>query len=83
MKAWYHDIGAHVHKGELLAVIETPELDRQVDEARASLNTAKANLGLAQVTAQRYEGLRGTEAVSQNNRSTPPHRQRAHRRRPF
>ena len=70
VKAWYHDIGSHVHKGELLAVIETPELDRQVDEARASLNTAKANLGLAHVTAQRYEGLRGTEAVSKQSIDT-------------
>ena len=70
VKAWYHDIGTHVHKGELLAVIETPELDRQVDQARASLVTAKANLGLAQVTAQRYEGLRGTEAVSKQSIDT-------------
>lgn len=67
VKAWYHDIGAHVHKGQLLAVIETPELDRQVDEARASLVTAKANLGLAHVTAQRYQGLSGTEAVSKQS----------------
>ncbi len=67
VKAWYHDIGTHVHKGELLAVIETPELDRQVDEARASLVTAKANLGLAHVTAQRYQGLSGTEAVSKQS----------------
>ncbi len=70
VKAWYHDIGAHVHKGELLAVIETPELDRQVDEARASLVTAKANLGLAHVTAQRYQGLSGTEAVSKQSIDT-------------
>ena len=70
VKAWYHDIGTHVHKGELLAIIETPELDRQVDEARASLNTAKANLGLAHVTAQRYVGLRGTEAVSKQSIDT-------------
>jgi multidrug efflux pump subunit AcrA (membrane-fusion protein) len=70
VKAWYHDIGAHVTKGELLAVIETPELDRQVDEARANLDTAKANLGLAQVTAQRYEGLRGTQAVSKQSIDT-------------
>ncbi|MES2221661.1 MAG: efflux RND transporter periplasmic adaptor subunit [Acidobacteriota bacterium] len=70
VKAWYHDIGARVHKGELLAVIETPELDRQVDEARANLITAKANLGLAHVTAQRYEGLRGSEAVSKQSIDT-------------
>jgi multidrug efflux pump subunit AcrA (membrane-fusion protein) len=70
VKEWYHDIGSRVDKGELLAIIETPELDRQVDEARANLNTAKANLGLAQVTAQRYEGLRGTEAVSKQSIDT-------------
>jgi multidrug efflux pump subunit AcrA (membrane-fusion protein) len=70
VKAWYRDIGAHVHKGELLAVIETPELDRQVDQARASLITAKANLGLAHVTAQRYQGLQGTEAVSKQSIDT-------------
>lgn len=70
VKAWYHDIGAHVQKGELLAVIETPELDRQVDEARASLITAKANLGLAHVTAQRYQGLSGTDAVSKQSIDT-------------
>ncbi|MHB1935064.1 MAG: efflux RND transporter periplasmic adaptor subunit [Acidobacteriaceae bacterium] len=70
VKAWYHDIGTHVHKGELLAVIETPELDRQVDEARANLNTAEANLRLANVTAQRYQGLRGTDAVSKESIDT-------------
>ena len=70
VKAWYHDIGAHVQKGELLAVIETPELDRQVDVARANLNTAEANLRLAHVTAQRYEGLRGTDAVSKESIDT-------------
>lgn len=64
VKAWYHDIGSHVRKGELLAVIAAPELDRQVDEARATLTSAKANLDLAKVTAQRYDGLRGTAAVS-------------------
>ena len=70
IKSWSHDIGSHVRKGELLAVIATPELDRQVDEARASLNTARANLGLAQVTAQRYQGLQGTEAVSKQSIDT-------------
>ena len=70
VKAWYHDIGTSVHKGELLAIIETPELDRQVDEARATLITAKANLGLAHVTAQRYQGLIGTEAVSKQSIDT-------------
>lgn len=70
VKSWSHDIGSHVRKGELLAVIESPELDRQVDQARASLATAKANLGLAQVTAKRYEGLRGTQAVSKQSIDT-------------
>jgi len=70
VKSWSHDIGSHVRKGELLAVIESPELDRQVDQARASLATAKANLGLARVTAQRYEGLKGTQAVSKQSIDT-------------
>lgn len=65
VKSWSHDIGSHVRKGELLAVIETPELDRQVDQARASLQAAEANAKLSQVTAKRYQGLAGTNAVSQ------------------
>ncbi len=68
--SWSHDIGSHVRKGELLAVIATPELDRQVDQARASLETAQANLGLSRVTAQRYESLRGTQAVSKQSIDT-------------
>ncbi len=70
LKSWSHDIGSHVRKGELLAVIESPEIDRQVDQARAAVATAKANLGLARVTARRYEGLRGTEAVSKQSIDT-------------
>jgi multidrug efflux pump subunit AcrA (membrane-fusion protein) len=70
VKSWSHDIGSHVRKGELLAVIETPELGRQVDQARAALATAGANLRLAHVTAQRYQGLRGTQAVSQQSIDT-------------
>lgn len=70
VKSWSHDIGSRVRQGELLAVIESPEIDRQVDQARAALATAKANLGLARVTAQRYEGLRGTEAVSKQSIDT-------------
>ena len=77
VKVWYHDIGAHVSKGELLAIIESPELDRQVDQARASLVTAKANLGLSNVTAQRYESLRGTEAVSKQSIDTADQNQKA------
>lgn len=70
VKSWSHDIGAHVRKGELLAVIATPELDRQVDQARAGLATARANLGLSHVTAQRYESLRNTQAVSKQSIDT-------------
>ncbi len=67
VRTWYHDIGAHVRKGELLAVIETPELDQQVQQARAAMETAQQNLKLAQITAQRYQGLVATDAVSKQS----------------
>ncbi len=77
VKSWSHDIGSHVQKGQLLAVIESPEIDRQVDEARANLATAEANLRLSHVTAQRYEGLRGTEAVSKQSIDTAAQNEKA------
>ncbi len=67
VKAWYHDIGSHVRKGELLAVIETPELDQQLSQARADLATAQTNAGLAKTTANRYQDLIGNNAVSQQD----------------
>jgi RND family efflux transporter MFP subunit len=67
VKAWYKDIGARVQKGELLAVIETPELDQQLAQAKADLATAQANASLAKVTADRYQGLIGQNAVSQQD----------------
>jgi RND family efflux transporter MFP subunit len=67
VKAWYHDIGSHVRKGELLAVIETPELDQQLAQAKADLATAQSNAALAKVTADRYQGLIGQNAVSQQD----------------
>src|ERR1039458_7235221 len=67
VKAWFHDIGTHVHKGELLAVIETPELDQQLAQAKADLATAQNNAALAKVTADRYQGLIGQNAVSQQD----------------
>ena len=67
VKAWYHDIGSHVRKGELLAVIETPELDQQLSQAQADLATARANESLAKVTANRYQDLIGKNAVSQQD----------------
>jgi multidrug efflux pump subunit AcrA (membrane-fusion protein) len=54
LKQWYFDIGAHVKRGELLAEIETPELDEQLEQAENQVKTAEANLQLAQVTADRW-----------------------------
>lgn len=67
VKGWYHDIGSHVTKGELLAVIETPELDQQLAAAKADLATATSNAGLAKITADRYKDLIGRNAVSQQD----------------
>ena len=67
VKAWYHDIGSHVSKGQLLAVIETPELDQQLAQAKADLATAQSNAGLAKTTAARYQDLIGADAVSQQD----------------
>jgi RND family efflux transporter MFP subunit len=67
LKRWYVDIGAHVKKGELLAEIETPELDQQLQQARANLATARANLQLSQITAGRYQRLRNTNAVARQD----------------
>jgi RND family efflux transporter MFP subunit len=67
LRKWYFDIGAHVKKGQLLAVIETPEVDQQLQQARSNLLTAKANLELAATTKTRYEGLLKSHAVSQQD----------------
>jgi len=64
LKQWFFDIGAHVKKGQLLAVIETPELDQQLDQARANLKTAQANERLAEITATRWQNLLKTDSVS-------------------
>jgi RND family efflux transporter MFP subunit len=64
---WYFDIGAHVKKGQLLAVIETPEVDQQLQQARSNLLTAQANLELASITKTRYQGLLKSNAVSQQD----------------
>jgi RND family efflux transporter MFP subunit len=67
VQAWYFDIGAHVKQGDLLAVIETPELDQQLAQARADLATAQNNAALAKTTASRYQDLIGNNAVSQQD----------------
>jgi RND family efflux transporter MFP subunit len=67
LKKWYHDIGSHVRTGDLLLEIESPEVDQQLDQVRADLNTAEANMKLAQVTAKRYEDLQSTDSVSQQD----------------
>jgi RND family efflux transporter MFP subunit len=65
LEHWYVDIGAHVRQGQLLALIQTPELDQQLEEARANLKTAQANLEIAQITATRWQNLLKTNSVSQ------------------
>ena len=67
LKKWYFDIGARVKQGELLAVIETPEVDQQLEQARSNLLTAQANLELASITKARYQGLLKSNAVSQQD----------------
>jgi RND family efflux transporter MFP subunit len=65
LKRWYFDIGAHVQKGQLLAEIETPEVDQQLLQARADLDTAQANLNIAKITATRWQDLVSNGSVSQ------------------
>lgn len=67
LKKWYVDIGGRVKAGQLLAEIETPEVDQQLAQAEADLNTAKANLNLSEITAKRYEDLKNTDSVSKQD----------------
>jgi RND family efflux transporter MFP subunit len=67
LEHWYFDIGAHVKNGQLLAVISSPEVDQQLQQAQSNLLTAQANLELASITKTRYEGLKTTNAVSQQD----------------
>ncbi len=64
LKRWYVDIGTHVRKGQLLAEIETPELDQQLQQAEADLKSAEANMQLAQTTSTRWQSLLQKHAVS-------------------
>ena len=65
LKRWYQDIGSHVKKGELLADIETPEVDQELMQARAARNQAQAQLDLAKTSAERWKSLRAMDAVAQ------------------
>ncbi len=65
VKMWYHDIGARVHEGELLAKIDAPELDQQLEHAKGELDKAQADYNLAVLTADRWKALRASQAVSQ------------------
>jgi RND family efflux transporter MFP subunit len=67
LQSWYFDIGAHVKKGQLLAVIAAPEVDQQLGQSRSNLETAAANLRLAEITKNRYQDLLKTHAVSQQD----------------
>jgi RND family efflux transporter MFP subunit len=64
LKRWYHDIGGRVRQGDLLTDIDTPEVDQQLSQARADLNTAQANANLSKITAARYQELIKTDGVS-------------------
>jgi RND family efflux transporter MFP subunit len=64
LRRWYLDIGSHAKRGQLLADIETPELDQQLQQAESELRTAQANLQLAQVTADRWLYLQKSNVVS-------------------
>jgi RND family efflux transporter MFP subunit len=67
LQSWYFDIGAHVKRGQLLAVIAAPEVDQQLGQSRSNLETAAANLRLAEITKNRYQDLLKTHAVSQQD----------------
>ncbi len=70
LQKWLFDIGAHVHKGDLLAVISTPEIDQQLMQAKADLMMARTNSDIASVTAARYQGLLPSAAVSKQATET-------------
>ncbi|MGB0037026.1 MAG: efflux RND transporter periplasmic adaptor subunit [Candidatus Acidiferrales bacterium] len=67
LKKWYVDIGAHVKAGQLLAEIDTPEVDQQLQQARSDLNTAQANYRLSEITAARYKELLTSDSVSKQD----------------
>lgn len=67
LRAWYTDIGTSVKKGQLLAEIDSPEVDQELRQAKADLATAEANYQLARTTNDRWKGLLATQSVSQQD----------------
>jgi multidrug efflux system membrane fusion protein len=67
VQAWYKDIGAHVKKGDVLATIDTPELDQQISQARADMGAAEAAEKMSGTTAQRWQSLLPLDAVSKQD----------------
>jgi RND family efflux transporter MFP subunit len=70
LKSWKYDIGGKVKAGDVLAEIDTPDLDQQLMQARASLRVAEANAKLAQITAERWQSLASTDAVAKQDVDT-------------
>jgi RND family efflux transporter MFP subunit len=70
LKSWHVDIGSRVRRGQLLAEIEAPEVDQQLQQARAQLSTDEANLKLAEITAERYSGLLKQDSVAKQDVDT-------------
>jgi RND family efflux transporter MFP subunit len=67
LKSWQHDIGDKVKGGDVLAEIDTPDLDQELIQARAALSVSKANAKLAQISAERWQSLAGTDAVAKQD----------------
>jgi RND family efflux transporter MFP subunit len=67
LKSWKYDIGAKVKAGDVLAEIDTPDLDQQLTQARADLSVAQANAKLAQISAERWQSLASTDAVAKQD----------------
>jgi RND family efflux transporter MFP subunit len=77
LKAWHVDIGTHVQKGQLLAEIEAPEVDQQLQAAREQLATDEANLKLAEITADRYTGLLKQDSIAKQDVDTAVQNEKA------
>jgi len=67
---WYKDIGSRVSQGELLADIDTPEVDQELLQARAARQQAAAQTDIAKISAERWQNLRKTDSVSQQETDT-------------